>query len=87
MVTDLLEGFSLGNPGLVTFDHKDSEKKRGFLVHLATTYDWMKPFFKGIHLTLETWRGNRRSDGWKYSDSEWSRLLDHLCHGRKKINR
>ena len=40
--------------------------------------------FKRIHSTLETWCGNRRRDGWKYSDSEWSRLLDHLCHGRKE---
>ena len=44
----------------------------------------MKPFFKGIHLTLKNWRGKRRSDGWKYSDIKWSRLLNHLCHGQKE---
>ena len=25
----------------------------------------MKPYLKGFHLTLEMWRGNRNSDGWK----------------------
>ena len=32
---------------------------------------------------METWRSDRRSDGWKCSDSGWIILVDHLCHGRK----
>ena len=48
MVMDLLEDFSLGNPSRVMFDHKDLDKRIGFLLHLATTYDWMKPFLRGF---------------------------------------
>ena len=50
--------------------HKDLEKKRGFLVYVTRTYPAMVPYLKGIHLTLDSWRPNRGTDGWKLSDAE-----------------
>jgi hypothetical protein len=46
------------------FDHKDLERKRGFLVYVARTYPSLMPFLKGIHLTLDGWRPGRDDDGW-----------------------
>jgi len=49
------------------FDFKTLEKQRGFLVYLTRTYPALVPFLKGIHLTVDSWRGNRDSDGWRLS--------------------
>jgi hypothetical protein len=38
---------------------------KGFLVHVAQTYDFVQPYLKGFHLSEEAWRGHRDSDGWK----------------------
>ena len=83
IVKTLLDVFEEKDNKDILFDHKYMKKGCGFLVHLATTYDWMKPFFKGTYLTLEKWWGNRRSYGWKYNASEWSMLIDNISHGRK----
>ena len=32
---------------------------------MAETYPTITPFLKGIHLTLDSWRANRDSEGWK----------------------
>ena len=66
------------------FNHKSMERGRGFLVHLSTTFEWMKPLLKGIHLTLEMWRGNRDSKGWKITDKEWQKLVNIAIHGRRE---
>jgi hypothetical protein len=36
--------------------HKDLERKRGFLIHLAMTFTNIIPFLKGLHLTIDSWR-------------------------------
>jgi hypothetical protein len=41
------------------------EQKWGFFAHLQCTYPSFTPFLKGFHLTLDSWRPNRDSDGWK----------------------
>ena len=79
IIKSILEAFERSNGDVVTFDHKTMEKDCGFLVHLAMIFDWMKPFFKGIHLTLESWRGNWRADRWKYDQSEWRQLLREIA--------
>lgn len=56
---DLLE---LGEEMLV---HKELLSDRGFLVYVTAAYPPMVPYLKGIHLTLETWRGGRDEEGWK----------------------
>jgi len=48
-----------------SLDFKALEKKRGFLIYVTRTYPSMVPYLKGIHLTLDGWRPNRDSDGWK----------------------
>ena len=57
-------------------DRKMLEQGRGFLIHLARTYLGMVPFLKGIHHTLEVWRGGRDEDGWKYGREDWENLLN-----------
>ena len=45
-------------------DHKILESKRGFLVHMGQTYSSLKPYFKGVHATLESWQSGRDENGW-----------------------
>jgi hypothetical protein len=47
------------------FDFKKLEQQRVFLVYVTRTYPALKPFLKGIHLTVDSWRKNRDSEGWK----------------------
>ena len=45
--------------------HQASMKyNRGFLVYVSRTYRDMNPYFKGIHLDLDSWRPYRDEDGW-----------------------
>ena len=46
-------------------DHKTLRSDRGFLVYVTQAYPAMVPYLKGIHLSLETWRGGRDEEGWK----------------------
>ena len=46
-------------------DRKELERKRGFLVYVSRTYPSMTPYLKGIHQTLDGWRGGRDEDGSK----------------------
>jgi hypothetical protein len=41
-------------PEEVELNHKELESQRGFLVHLTMTFSSLAPFFKGIHLTLDS---------------------------------
>ena len=42
-------------------------KTPGFLLYVTRTYPSMVPYLKGIHLTLDSWRPQRDSEGWKDS--------------------
>ena len=44
----------------------------------------MIPFLKGIHLTLDSWRPNRKEDGWKMSNKEWLNFLCSFADEREK---
>ena len=57
------------------FSYKRLEQIRGFLCHLAMTYETLTPFLKGLHLTLASYLPHRDSEGWKLSDKKW---LDHI---------
>jgi len=46
------------------------ECHRGFFIYLVRTYTTMVPYLKGIHLTLDSWRDNRDSEGWRLSPKE-----------------
>ena len=46
------------------------ESIREFLVYVSRTYTEMVPYLKGIHLTLDSWRGGRARSGWKIDVDE-----------------
>ena len=46
-------------------DRKRLEQHRGFLVHITNAYPALTPFLKGLHLTIDSWRPDRDSEGWK----------------------
>ena len=48
-------------------DFKRLRSDRGFLVYVTQVYPAMKPYLKGFHLSLESWRGGRDAEGWKTS--------------------
>jgi hypothetical protein len=54
-------------------DFKRLRSDRGFMVYVTQAYPGMKPYLKGFHLSLETWRGNRCADGWKEGGGEHGR--------------
>jgi hypothetical protein len=63
--------------------HKQLESIRGFLVYVARTYSTMVPYLKGIHLTLDSWRDKRGSDGWPVDEDGWriSNTIDDKLEG------
>ena len=38
---------------------------QGFLNYVTQTYRYMIPYLNGLHMTIDGWRGNRDSEGWK----------------------
>ena len=51
--------------GDVDLNHTELRSDKGFMVHVTQAYPGMKPYLKGFHLSMETWRGGRDIDGWK----------------------
>jgi hypothetical protein len=47
------------------FYYKSLESSRGFLIYIVRRYPAFNPCLKGFHLTIDSWRPGRRSDGWK----------------------
>ena len=45
--------------------HPELLSDRGFLIYVTQSYPALTPYLKGIHLTLEMWRGGRDREGWK----------------------
>jgi hypothetical protein len=52
---------------------------RGFLLYVTRTYRYMTPHLKGLHLTIDSWREGRDSEGWRASGAE---LGVHAALGR-----
>ncbi len=50
--------------------HKELLADRGFLVYVTRTYPAMVPYLKGLHLTIEMWRGGRDAEGWKQKNHD-----------------
>ena len=44
---------------------KELERDVGFLVHISMAFPSMKPFLRGFYLTMNSWRKDRSSEGWK----------------------
>ncbi|KAL7521106.1 LOW QUALITY PROTEIN: hypothetical protein ACHAWX_005796 [Stephanocyclus meneghinianus] len=36
-----------------------------FLIYVSRTYNWMPPYLKGLHLTIDSWREGCTKRGWK----------------------
>jgi len=64
-------------------DYKFLERVRGFLCHLAMTFDVIFPYLKGFHLTLCSYLPNRNEDGWKIKDLEWIGFLEQARESGK----
>ena len=43
---------------------------RGFLIYVSRTYHMMKPYLKGLHLTVDSWRFGRDAEGWKLRNAD-----------------
>jgi DNA-binding transcriptional regulator GbsR (MarR family) len=63
--------------------YKRLEQIRGFLCHLAMTYENITPFLKGLHLTLASYLPQRDAKGWKLSYKEWLKRMDDCVKAGK----
>jgi hypothetical protein len=52
---------------------------RGFLLYVTRTYRYMTPHLKGLHLTIDSWREGRDSEGWRSTGAE---MVVHASLGR-----
>jgi hypothetical protein len=57
-------------------NYKMLESYRGFLIYVTRTFPAMVPYLKGIHATLNMWRGGRDDDGWKLKAEDLSDWLE-----------
>jgi hypothetical protein len=46
------------------------ESVRGSLVYLQRTYPAITPYVKGFHLTIDSWRHDRDSEGWRITGKQ-----------------
>lgn len=53
-------------------DRKHLERVRGFLHYICQTYRPLGSYLIGFHMTIDGWRPNRDSEGWKTPRSEWT---------------
>jgi hypothetical protein len=58
-------------------NHKQLERRRGFLVYVAQAYPSLVPYLKAIHLTLDGCRSGRNEEGWKRSCADMEHLRRH----------
>lgn len=52
--------------------------KQGFLVYVAQTYHFLKPYLKGIHATMGSWRPDWDVGGWKIQNFDWEFHVEDL---------
>jgi len=73
----------LKNDTSAELDFKFLERVRGYLCHLAMTYNIIFPYLKGFHLTLCSHLPNRDEEGWKVKELEWiGHLHNRLSEGK-----
>ena len=64
-------------------EFKRLERVRGFLCHLAMTYNVFFAYLKGFHLTLSQHLSKRSDEGWKLSDLEWIGYVEQRYQDNK----
>eukprot|EP00957_Ditylum_brightwellii_P119590 9124478-Ditylum_brightwellii.AAC.1 len=67
-----------------SYERKDIQKGRCFLVHMAEVCPMIMPCLKGIHLTLESWQPDWDVERWKYTRKEWLEILGDAAWGDNK---
>jgi hypothetical protein len=87
MVRDIWQEFSdrrkevpsevMGEDTADGLNHKQLERRRGFLVYVVQVYPSIVPYLKGIHLTLDSWRSGKKEDGWKRLWADMEQLRRH----------
>jgi hypothetical protein len=53
----------------MALEFKRLQSDRGFMVYATQAYPSMKPYLKGFHLSLETWRGGQDAKGWRLRET------------------
>jgi hypothetical protein len=64
----------LGEDSAGDLNHKQLERRQGFLVYVDQAYPSLVPYLKGIYITLDSWRSDRNEDGWKQTRVD----MEHL---------
>lgn len=68
-----------GPDGKIEFKRLESE--RGFLIYALRGYPALKPYLKGFHATLDSWRSGRDDLGWKVKKRKEDEHLEDLEDG------
>ena len=53
----------------VGINHKELTHCCGFLIYVSRTYYAFKPYLRGLHKTIDSWRPGRDEEGWKIMES------------------
>jgi hypothetical protein len=64
----LTEVLVLLDAGSLSLPRKRLEQIRGFLMYVMRTYMGMAPHVIGFHMTIDSWRKGRDSEGWRRND-------------------
>jgi hypothetical protein len=75
LINELDQALSNPDPNHL-INYKELERTRGFLNHLAMTYESLVHHLKGFHLTLASHNSHRDLEGWKLNDKDWELFLD-----------
>ena len=62
-------------------EFKRLESERGFLIYALRGYPALKPYLKGFHATLDSWRSGRDTFGWKVKKKKEDEHLEDLEDG------
>ena len=68
------------------FCYKTLERIRGFLCHMAMTFENMVPFLKGLHMTLAGHLPGRDKDGWKLTKKGWHAYLNQAVEAGQMMD-
>ncbi len=70
--------------GVTALEFKRLQSDRGFMVYATQACPSMKPYLKGFHLSLETWRGGQDAEGWRlretpHQDLTGNQILEEMA--------
>jgi hypothetical protein len=58
------------------FPYKPFLSWTGYLIHIALTYNFLRPYMKGVYLTANAWRQGRDAEGWPEKDKTGGRKAE-----------